>query len=203
MNPQSTSNSPASAGGTARTDQPPASTGALTDTKSKLTTSAREAAAKVKSAVTGTATKAKEQAAQVATEKKEAASARIGGYSSALHDSARTLEEKDPNIAWFTHRAADKLQDVADYMRSRDFHGLRDDCEGIARRHPAAFFGGMFVAGLILGNVVKASRRKLENNDDLFDGPRDAQGSWSAELGNGDLPPSPELTAAEREAAGL
>lgn len=203
MNPQSTSNSPASAGGTARTDQPPASTGALTDTKNKLSTTARDAAAKVKSAVAGTATKAKDQAAHFAGEKKEAASARLGGYSSALHDSARALEEKDPNIAWFTHRAADKLQGVADYMRNRDFHGLRDDCEGIARRHPAAFFGGMFVAGLILGNVVKASRRKLENNDDRFDGPRDPQGSWSHEVNNGDLPPSPELTAAEREAAGL
>lgn len=203
MNPQSTSNSPASAGDTTRTESAPASTGALTETKHQLSTTARDAAAKVKSAVAGTATKAKDQAAHFAAEKKAAASERIGGYSSALHDSARTLEEKDPNIAWFTHRAADKLQGVADYMRTRDFHGLRDDCEGIARRHPAAFFGGLFVAGLILGNVVKASRRKLEDADDHIGDPRDPQGNWSKHLTNGDLQPTPELTAAEREAAGL
>jgi len=203
MNPQSTSNSPASAGDTLRNDSASASTGALTDTKPKLGTTARDAAAKVKSAVADTATKAKDQVAHLASEKKAAASERLGGYSSALHDSARALEEKDPNIAWFTHRAADKLQGVADYMRTRDFHGLRADCEGIARRHPAIFFGGLFVAGLLLGNVAKASRRKLEDTDDRFDGPRDPQGSRSSNLGNGDLPPSPELTAAEREAAGL
>ena len=203
MNPQTTSTSSASTAGHPRIDPASASTGTLADTKNKLTTTARDAAAKVKSAVAGTATKAKDQASHLATEKKEAASARIGGYSSALHDSARTLEEKDPNIAWFTHRTADRLQGVADYLRTRDFHGLRDDCEGIARRHPAAFFGGLFVAGLILGNVVKASRRKLEDADDRNDGPRDAQGSWSSDPGHGDFSPAPESTAAERDAARL
>ena len=201
MNPQSPSNSPAVTGGTPRSDQPPAASGALADTKDKFAASARDAAAKVKSAVTDTATKAKEQAAHLASEKKDAASARLGGYGSALHDSARSLEEKDPNIAWFTHRAADKLQRAADYMRTRDFHGLRDDCEGIARRHPAVFFGGMFVAGLLLGNVVKASRRKLEDADDRFDGPRDTQGSWSDEIIPGELLPSPEFSTEERDAA--
>ncbi len=202
MNPQTTLTSSASTDGNPRIDPASASTGTLADTKNKLTTTARDAAAKVKLAVAGTATKAKDQASHLATEKKEAASARLGGYSSALHDSARTLEEKDPNIAWFTHRAADQLQGVADYLRTRDFPGLRDDCEGIARRHPAAFFGGLFVAGLILGNVVKASRRKLEDADDRRDGPRDAQGSWSNDQRNGDPQSSPALTAAEREAAG-
>lgn len=203
MNAPSTSTPSASADGTTRTDQPPASAGALTDTKSKLTTTARDAAAKVRSAVADTAAKAKDQATHLATEKKEAASARLGGYSSALHDSARSLEEKDPNIAWFTHRAAAKLQGVADYMRHRDFHGLRADGEDLARRHPAVFFGGLFVAGLILGNIVKASRRKLEDSDDRFDGPRDAQGRWSNDARRDALQPPPELTAAEREAAGL
>ncbi len=203
MNPQSTSASSATAGTSTSSENAPGSTGPLADTKNKIATTARETAAKVKSAAASTAAKAKDQVAHLATEKKDTASERIGGYSSALHDSARSLEEKDPNIAWFTHQAADKLQGVADYMRTRDFQGLREDAEGIARRHPAVFFGGMFVAGLLLGNVVKASRRKLENSDDRFDGPRDAQGSWSTPADENDLPPSPELSAAEREAAGL
>jgi hypothetical protein len=34
---------------------------------------------------------------------------------------------------------------------------LRHDVEDIARRHPAVFFGGMFVAGLAAARFFKAS----------------------------------------------
>lgn len=139
--------------------------GALAETKDKLTQTAKTAAAKVKTAAADTAGKVKERAENIVDEKKETAAGRIDDYSSALHESARSLEEKDPNIAWFTHRAADRLQNAANYMRDRDFSGLRDDAERIARRHPAVFFGGMFVGGLLLGNLVKASRRKLRDSD--------------------------------------
>jgi hypothetical protein len=132
--------------------------GTLAQAKQSIADGAREATAKVKSAVSNTAARAKAEAERVATEKKTTAADRIGGYSSAIHDSARALEDQDPNIAWFTHRAAERLEGVADYMRNRDFNGLRTDVEGFARRHPAVFFGGLFFAGLMLGNVVKAGR---------------------------------------------
>lgn len=167
--------------------------------KPKIAQAARDAAAKVKSAASGALTRAKDEAGRLATDKKETAANRIGDYSSAIHESANRLEEKDPNIAWFTHQAADKLHGVADYLRQTDMASLRTDCERIARRHPAAFFGGLFVAGLILGNVVKASRRRLDGSTsaegrddglDALDGPE------------GDGAPV-ELSAAERTAAGL
>jgi hypothetical protein len=139
--------------------------GALAETKDKLTQTARTAASKVKTAAADTAEKVKERAEDMADDKKETAATRLGDYSSALHESARTLEEKDPNIAWFTHRAADRLQNAANYMRGRDFSGLRDDAERIARRHPAVFFGGLFLGGLLVGNLVKASRRKIGGAD--------------------------------------
>ncbi|MES2694960.1 MAG: hypothetical protein V4773_15925, partial [Verrucomicrobiota bacterium] len=121
--------------------------------------SARDVAAKVKTAAADTVARAKTEAGRYAGEKKEAAAERLGGYSSSIHDTARGLEEKDPNIAWFTHQAADKVQGVADYLRDRDFDTLRADCESVARRHPVAFFGGLFVAGLVLGNMLKATSR--------------------------------------------
>jgi hypothetical protein len=128
-------------------------------TKQKIKNVARETAAEIKHAAGSTITRAKEEAEKIATEKRSQAADRIGGYSSAIHDSARSLEEKDPNIAWITHRAADRLERVADYMRNRDARQLRADVEDIARRHPAAFFGGLFVAGLVIGNLLKASNR--------------------------------------------
>ena len=143
------------------------SPGKIAKAKQAVADKAGQAASHLKSAASETATRARDEVQRFATEKKETAAGRIGGYSSAMHESARAFEEQDPNIAWFTHRAADKLQSVADYVRTRDYSGLRMDCEGLARRHPAAFFGGMFVAGLVLGNLLKASGRRETMSDDM------------------------------------
>jgi hypothetical protein len=138
---------------------PGSSAGGVATAKQHIKDAAREAVDKVKSAASSTASRAKEESARIVGDKKNAAAEQIGGYSSAVHDSAKAFEEKDPNIAWFTHRAADRLQSVADYVRDRDFTQLRNDAGDIARRHPAVFFGGLFVAGLLVGNLLKASNR--------------------------------------------
>jgi hypothetical protein len=202
MNPQNSPTSSASAGGSGSGTRATESGGALTETKHQLAQTARDAAAKVKNAANQTAARAKEEAERFATEKKETAANRIGSYSSAMHETAQSLEEKDPNIAWFSHQAADKLQGIADYMRSRDLGSLRQDAEDIARRHPAAFFGGMFLAGLLIGNVVKASRRKL---DESRAGERDPgyESEWMQNRGERDSYPDAAMTEAERTAAGL
>jgi hypothetical protein len=177
------------------------SSGTLTETKDKIAQTARDAASKVKSAAGSSVTRAKEQAERFAAEKKETTANRIRSYSSAIHDTARSLEEQDPNIAWFTHRTADRLQGIADYMRNRDFAALRYDAEELARRHPGMFFGGMFLAGLVLGNIVKASRSKLEESGEDF-GERGYQSDWNQnQAGTGMY--QPELSDAERSAAGI
>lgn len=160
MNPQ---NSPISSapGATGSGGSSTENSGKLQQAKQAIS----QTASKVKEAAADTASRAKTEAERLATEKKETAANRVGGYSSALHESARSFEEKDPNIAWFTHQAADRLQGVADYLRQRDFAALREDCCGVARRHPAAFFGGMFVAGLLIGNMLKATARPRNQND--------------------------------------
>lgn len=133
--------------------------GTLAQAKQTIARTAREAASSLKSATADSRARVRGEAEKVVTEKRETAASKLGGYSSGLHDSARSFEERDPNIAHFTHRAADGIQRMADYVRSRDLAGLRDDAQDIARRHPAVFFGGLFFAGLVLGNVVKATRR--------------------------------------------
>ena len=171
--------------------------GTLTEAKNKITQTAKEAASKVKSAASTTASRVKEQAERVAAEKKATAAERIGSYSSAIHETASSMEDKDPNIAWFTHQAADKLQGVADYMRSRDFTGFKHDAEDMARRHPAVFFGGMFLAGLVIGNIVKASRRKLDETDYSSGYDTDWSSPTSGEMSQ------PTLTDSERASAGI
>jgi hypothetical protein len=206
MNPQNSPTPSGPAGGSTTGERSTEGGASLTDTKNQITQGARDAAAKVKGVATQTATRAKEEVGRYANTQKETAAGRIGSYSSAIHETARSLEEKDPNIAWFSHQAADKLQSVADYMRSRDFGMLRHDAEDIARRHPAAFFGGMFLAGLVLGNVVKASRRKLDESEDSRE--MGYESEWMQNRGDrdeaieGGLGDS-ALTQSERNAAGI
>ena len=205
MNPQNLSNQSASTAGSDPGGGATDISGALTDTKNKLTQTARDAASKVKGAAGNTTVRAKEEAARFAAEKKEATASRIGSYSSAMHDTAQSLEEKDPNIAWFTHRAADRLQHVAEYMRNRDFAALRQDAENMARRHPGAFYGGMFLAGLVVGNLVKASQRKIGENESMSGMDYDSDWSRRQSQGQSEMDPmgQSELSDAERAAAGI
>lgn len=168
MNP-SNSPIPSAAAGAYGSGDATESSGTLSEMKTDLTRTARDAAAKVKRAASSTASRAREEVGRYASDKKAVAAGRIDNCGSAMHETARSLEEKDPNIAWFTHQAADKLQDVAEYMRDRDLGALRHDAEEVARRHPAIFFGGMFLAGLVLGNVVKASRRGRADRNFRYD----------------------------------
>lgn len=141
------------------------SSGTIAQAKQAITSTARDTAARIKSAAGDTAERAKTEAQRYAAEAKDETAQKLGGYSSAMHDSAKAFEEQDPNIAWATHRVADRIQGVADYFRNQDFAGLRNDAENLARRHPLAFFGGLFVAGLVVGNLLKARQPSDETDE--------------------------------------
>jgi hypothetical protein len=73
----------------------------------------------------------------------------------------------DPNLAWFTEQAATRLQHAADYLRGCSWPQLRDDGARLARNHPVAFFGGLFVLGTLAGAAIKAATpTAADANDD-------------------------------------
>lgn len=143
--------------------------GGLSGATQSIKEAARDAVNQVKTTASETAGRVKEQASEMANQQKSSVADRIGGYSSAMHQSAQAFEEKDPNIAWLTHQVADRLSSAADYVRGRDLSELKSDVERIARNHPAAFFGGLFVAGLVVGNLLKASGRAATSSSTLND----------------------------------
>jgi len=140
--------------------------GTLTQAKNAITSTARDTAARIKSVASETADRAKDQAQQIASETKQTAADRIGGYGSAMHDSAKSFEQQDPNIAWATHEVAGRIDRVADYVRNTDMSAMRRDAENWARRHPVAFFGGLFVGGLIVGNLLTARPAAAAEEDE-------------------------------------
>ncbi|HEU5078889.1 MAG TPA: hypothetical protein VFT72_06730 [Opitutaceae bacterium] len=115
---------------------------------------------------------AKQTAATLADKQRSNVANSIGNAGSAIHRSAESIEGQDPNIGWLTHRVADRLNNVADYLRGRDLTQLKNDAEDMARRHPALFLGGLFVAGLVIGNLAKATQRSSSYNDNGESYPR-------------------------------
>lgn len=119
--------------------------------------SVKEIAGQAKRSAGNLLNQAKERASTMAEEQKQSAAQHIGRYGTALRDSAKSVEQEDPNVAYFTNRAAERIEQVADYIRSTDLSSLRRDAEDIARRHPALFMGGMLIAGIVVGGLVKVS----------------------------------------------
>jgi hypothetical protein len=192
MNSSNPSASPSySSGGSSKS--PSSAAGAAERVKG----AARETLNQIKDASSSALHRAREETGRMANEKKQEAAERVAGYGTAVHDSAKSLEEKDPNIAWFAHRAADRLENVANYLRDHDLQSLRDDVAGIARRHPAAFYGGLFVAGLLVGNVLKASVR----GSDERGSPESADGESRRPAGETDAVASPAGGQSEFSAA--
>lgn len=162
MNP---SNIPPPDPGSGQPHDPAATGSSQSGTGGHLKEVARDKAQQLKEAANQTARQAKERTAQVVGERREQAADRIGGYSSAVRESARSLEEQDPNIAWFANQAADRIQGLADYVRSRDFNGLRADAEDFGRRHPALVLSGLLLAGFVVGSAIKAGRSATQDTD--------------------------------------
>jgi ElaB/YqjD/DUF883 family membrane-anchored ribosome-binding protein len=130
----------------------------------ELKASATATAQDLKHKVSETASHLKDEAAHMADDRKRDVADRIKGYSSAIHDTAKNFEQDDPNIAWFTHQAADRLQSVADYVRQRNFHELKLDAERVARQHPGVLIGGTFVTGLLIGSILRAGGSAIKES---------------------------------------
>jgi hypothetical protein len=134
-------------------------------------------AARIKSAASETVNRAKVKGQTIATESKQRTADRIDGYGTAMRGSARAFERQDPNIAWVTNLIAERIERAASYVRNSDFDEMRRDGEEIARRHPVAFFGGMLVAGLVVGNLLKAHTPAAESDDETDFDAGNASGS--------------------------
>jgi gas vesicle protein len=161
MNPSNASNpqsspgesSSAAAGASGASDQE----SRLTDVGRKAKELAKDTASQFKDKASSMASQAKERAAEIAGDQKEGLADRLGKASSSVHESAKKFEEEDPNIAWITHEAANRIQKVADYVRGSDLGTIQDDAEDLVRRYPIVCLGGLFVAGLVVGNLLKAT----------------------------------------------
>lgn len=132
----------------------------------KAQAAARSAAGTIKERAAETSAQLKDAATEMVEERRHQVADRIGGAGASLHETVRSVEAQDPNIAWFMEQASFRLQRAADYVRTCSWHQLRDDSASFARRHPVAFFGSMFAVGAAAGALVKAGISSGTTDDD-------------------------------------
>lgn len=154
------------------------STATLADKSREATASVKQKAKQTKDTVlekgSEAISQAKDKTRTFAEERKSQLGERIHGYGSSIRRAADKLrDEEDPNIAHYADVVADKLDQAADYVQSRDPGMILRDVERAARRRPEIFFGGMFLAGLVLSRFLKASSERdtdynAENDEDYW-----------------------------------
>ncbi len=94
---------------------------------------------------------------------------RIHDYGSTIRETASQWDREDANLAWVAHRVADRVDRAADYVRNRELEEIKQDAESFVRDHPLLVFGSLFVGGLVVANILKASGKSNSVNSDTIE----------------------------------
>ena len=127
--------------------------------------SAREQIREVKNQVVdqakNTLQQAKDRAGSSLGESKGQFADQIGAVAEALRRTTEHLRSEDQNrIAGLTETLARQVDQVSNYLRTKNAAAMRNDLENVARRQPAVMIGGALVLGLIGARFLKSSERR-------------------------------------------
>jgi uncharacterized protein YjbJ (UPF0337 family) len=129
-------------------------TGEMTDqvkeTAGQVTEQAKEQVGKA-------AEQAKEQATTRANEQKDRAATGLVGFADALNQVSSSMRDQNPTVANFADTAATRIESFASTLESRDVNELINEVQDLARRQPALFIGGAFLAGVFAARFLKSS----------------------------------------------
>ena len=122
----------------------------------------------------GAVDQAKEKAQQLAGQAREQAGERLetglhrgktraaeslGGVAQSLLQSGQQLRDQHQGAGRYVEQAAQRMQQLSDYLQRTDVDDIIDGVENTARRQPALFLGAAFAVGLIGARFLKSSRR--------------------------------------------
>ena len=88
------------------------------------------------------------------------------------------MQTDQPAIADVAETAADKAEQVAEYLRTTDARQMLANVENAARRQPLLFLGGAFVLGVAASRIFKAAGNDASSGQ--AQGVRSANGSYAA-----------------------
>ncbi len=134
----------------------------------------KDTAAQALGQVKDTASQALEQGQQVAgqaidkakdgvksqlSNQKEKAVSTLGNFTDALMHTGEQLRQSGQGVfGGYAETLADRVDNVAGYLRENDIDELTAQVEDFARKQPALFIGGAFIAGIALARFLKSSK---------------------------------------------
>jgi hypothetical protein len=120
-----------------------------------------------KHAASDIAETAKEKVESQVSAQKDRAVGSIGGVAEALRETGKSLRGHDTALpVEYVDRAAEQIERVGGYLRSRTLGELVTDVERFARREPAIFLGGAFTVGLLAARFLKSSSHHDDSQTD-------------------------------------
>lgn len=138
------------------------------------------------------------------SQRTRAASA-VGGVAGALHRAASDLNAENETMGRYTDMAAERLDEVANYLRDTDWNSVIEGAEDFARRQPAWFIGGAVAAGFLIARAVKNSGGARESGTATEWSRRMASSSaagYGTSTEGGVAPPGPATTRPISSAGG-
>lgn len=100
---------------------------------------------------------AKAMVRDVADRQRTRAASTVDNMAGALHRAARDLGSGNEAMGRYTEMAAERLDEMADYLRQARLDDMMRGAEDFARRQPYWFVGGAMAAGFLLARFVKTS----------------------------------------------
>jgi len=100
---------------------------------------------------------AKTRVREAADQQRGRAAEAVGGVAGALHRAAGDMREENETMGRYADMAAERLDEVATYLRDADWGEVIHGAEDFARRQPYWFVGGAMAAGFLLARFVKNS----------------------------------------------
>jgi hypothetical protein len=119
---------------------------------SQLKERAKDFAGQAKEQTRRVAVQTRDQVQGLVTQQKDRVASRLGSLAGTLREAG-----DEAGIGRYAGRAADQVDRLSVYLQDRDLREVVRDAESFARRRPAVFLGGTFLAGLLLARFLKAS----------------------------------------------
>jgi hypothetical protein len=135
----------------------------------------------VKGTATALASDAREQTSRLAadtrrrfgsmvSDKKAQTAETFSHLAGAALQAAHRLEEGGQlRLARSAVVLAQKADRIGRYVREKDFRGLAQDAEALARRHRGLFITSTFVAGLVFARFIKSSAQRTRDTARPYD----------------------------------
>ncbi len=144
------------------------------DQDGKIVDQAKQAVTNVASSI---AHQAQDQVNAGFDTRKDKAVETIGNVASAIRETSDKLKGVGP-LGDVAGRAADGIEQVADFFEGKQIGDIVRDVERFARREPALFVGAAFALGLIGGRFLKSSAHRTSGSSSVGQYARQGGGGY-------------------------